>query len=301
MCSPTSEIWWRVDDGPLTEAAVAATVTVTIPTVMQGNTDVPYHLLEVIVKSTTETQNRWNGVGSATGTAVIFQGLTLASGAALVAPLTAPKNIVVYGDSITEGVRTCGEAASNDTDRNDAWAGWAYRLGALLGAEVGVVGFGATGVSTGGSGNVPSLPNSYNLLYSGVSRTFSPVPDLIVFNEGTNDGGTNIVSAMAGVLNAIISACPGKPIAVMRPFNGNQASNLQAAIAACNNPSACSYIDTTGFLNASYGIDSLNLHPSGPNNLALIAPQVAALLRPLLSPGGAAPVFRGGFQRGLLG
>ena len=300
MVTPTSEIWSRIDNGAWTQAAVATTLGLTIPSVMLSNTDVPYHLLEVVVKSTTETQNRWNAGAS---TRVVFKGLTLDAGATLVAPRAAPKKLLIYGDSITEGVRTLGEAAANDTDRNDAWQGWAYRLGALLGAEVGVVGFGATGVSTGGSGNVPALPSSYNLLYSGVSRSFSPVPDMVLFNEGTNDGGANIVAAMTGVLNGILTACPGAVIAVLRPFNGSQAANLQAAIAACGTPAACHYVDTTGFFNPAYGIDSLSLHPSGPNDLGLIAPQLAGVLRPLLSPGGAAsaPWFRGGFQSGVCG
>ena len=133
-----------------------------------------------------------------------------------------------------------------------------------------------------------------------MSRSFSTVPDLVVINIGTNDGATNTVAAMTGVLNALIAACPGKPIAVLRPFNGNQAANLQAAIAACGNPSACRWIDTTGFFDVAYGADGLALHPSGPNNLGRIAPLVAAALRPLLVGTGGLG-FRAGFQRGLLG
>jgi hypothetical protein len=123
---------------------------------------------------------------------------------------------------------------------------------------------------------------------------------MVVFNAGTNDGGTHIVAAMTGVLNGIIAACPGAIIVVLRPFNGNQAGNLQAAIAACNSPAACHYIDTTGFFNTTYGADSMNLHPSGPNGLGLIAPQLAQQLKPLLA-GSRAPAFGGGFQSGLLG
>ncbi len=302
MCAPASEIWWRIDNGPLTQATVAAIVTLTIPAATLSNADVPYHLLEVIVKSTTETANRWNNVGSAVGTAIIFTGLTLDAGAAVLAPLAATKTILCYGDSITEGVRTLGESATNDTDRNDAGLGWAWRLGALLGAEVAVVGFGATGLSVSGSGNVPALGTAWPLLYAGQARSFTPPPDLIVINIGTNDGGANTVAAMQGVLNGLIAACPGKPIAVLRPFNGNQAANLQAAIAGCINPAACHWVDTTGFFNTAYGADSLSLHPSGPNNLGLVAPQVAAALRPLLYSAATATVaYRGGFQRGLCG
>jgi hypothetical protein len=304
MCAPASQIWWRIDgpEGVWTQAVVTRTITCSVPASTSGNADVPYHLLEVVVKSTTETANRWNNVGSATGTAVIFTGLTVANGASLMAPLAAGKTILIYGDSLTEGVRTVGESAANDTDRNDAASCWSYALGRLLGAEVAIVAFGNQGLSVGGSGNVPALPSSYNFQYSGATRSFATPPDLVVINIGTNDGSTNTVSAMTGLLNGLLTATGGKPIAVLRPFNGNQATNLQSAIAGCSNPGACHYIDTTGFFNTTYGADSTNLHPSGPNNISLVAPQVAAALRPLLYPAGSGPpMFRGGFQRGLLG
>gem|GEM_PF-2524443 len=297
MVSPASQIWWRIDNGPWTQATVAASVSCAVPAATAGNADVPYHLLEVIVKSTTETQNRWN---TGTSTRVVFTGLGLAAGALLATPASAPINILALGDSITEGVRALGESATNDTDRNDAALGWAFRLGALLGAEIGVVGFGAQGLLAGGSGNVPALPSAYAWLYSGAARSFATLPGLIVINIGTNDGTSNTVAAMTSLLNGLIAACPGAPIAVLRPFNGAQSANLQAAIAGCANPSACHWIDTTGFFNTGYGADSLGLHPSGPNNLGRIAPAVAAALRPLIA-GNAAPGFRGGFQRALLG
>jgi hypothetical protein len=107
---------------------------------------------------------------------------------------------------------------------------------------------------------------------------------------------------MTAVLNGLITACPNVPIAVLRPFNGNQTANLQAAVAACSVPTACHYIDTTGFLDTANGADSGGVHPSGANNLGLIAPRIAAALRPLIAGGTASvPVFRGGFQCGRLG
>ena len=306
MVGPASQIWWRIDNGPWAQAALAATIACTIPPITAGNADVPYHLLEVIVKSMTETQNRWNPGAS---TRVVFTGLTLAAGAAVAPPLAAPISLLIYGDSITEGVRTLGEFAANDTDRNDAMMGWAYRLGALLGAEVGVVGFGAQGLSTGGSGNVPALGAAWNLLYAGTARNFTPQPDLVILNIGTNDGTANTTAAMTGLLNSLIEACPGKPIAILRPFNANQAANLQTAIAACTSPAQCHYITTAAVFSTAYGADTMALHPAGPNNIARIAPQIATALRPLLagtSTGtgtGTAPKtpwFRPGFRQGLV-
>ena len=177
---------------------------------------------------------------------------------------------------------TLGGSQKSDTDHNDNVLCWSGRLGPLLGAEVGVVGFGATGLSRGGSGGVPALGVSWNQQWAGVPRSFSPQPDLIIFNEGTNDGTTNIVAAMAAVLNDVTAACPGTPIAVLRPFNGAQAANLQAAIAASAQPNASTYIDTTGFYDEKFGGA---LHPTGPNDLAKVAPRIAAAVRPLLLRG----------------
>lgn len=297
MVTPPSQVWWRIDNGPWTRTAVAANVACTLPAETVENADVPYHLLEVVIKAMTETQNRWNGGPS---TRVVFTGLVLGLGATVAAPMGATQRVIVLGDSITEGVRALGEIASLDVDRNDARMSWAYCLGPLLGVEVGVVGFGAAGLTVGGSGNVPALPNSWSFIYAGASRIFSPVPALVVINIGTNDGTTNTVAAMSALINGIIAAVPGVMIAVMRPFSGLQSANLQAAIAACSSPGMCRWIETAGFFDTGYGSDGLALHPSGPNNVGRIAPAVAAALRPLIA-GSNGPTFRGGFLRALLG
>ena len=108
--------------------------------------------------------------------------------------------------------------------------GWAWQVGKEFAAEFGIVGFGGSGLTVTGSGNVSVLSTSYALLMAGVPRAFMPAPDLIVLNEGTNDG--------------------------------SQAAALQAAVSPLS-PSRITWIDTTGFFNTSYGADSLNLHPSG--------------------------------------
>jgi hypothetical protein len=62
---------------------------------------------------------------------------------------------------------------------------YSYQLYASLPCEVGVVGFGATGLSHGGSGGVPALPVSWNLMWEGAPRDFETFPpDVVVYNEG---------------------------------------------------------------------------------------------------------------------
>ena len=277
MVSPVSQLYIQVDNGPMTLAPISPVIPVEIPANLTHG-DVPWHTLTVLIKSTTETANRWAATGASTR--VTFLGLVIDGSVAPWYPASA--NILIYGDSITEGVLTLGGSQPQDTNHNDASVVYSYRLAALLGAEIGVVGFGATGLSRGGSGGVPALGESWNQLWEGVPRSFSPRPDLIVLNEGTNDGTTDIVAAMAAVLSNLTAACPGTPIAVLRPFNGAQAANLQAAIAASANPAASTYIDTAGFYDETFGGA---LHPTGPNDVARVAPQVAARLRPLLARG----------------
>ena len=284
MASPASEIYYRIDgyeaQSPWTRASVAATIDVTLPT---DTAEYPYHLLEVCIKSTTQTANRWN---TPSNTAVILTSLVIDAGASLMTPGVAPGGAVVfYGDSITEGIRTVNGSAPSDTDQNDAMQGWAYALRRLLGVEVGIVGFGSTGLTVGGSGSVPALPQSYPYIMQGVARTIT-APKLIVLNEGTNDStasSATVSSALTTVLNGLQADYPSTAIAVMRPFNGSQAAALQSGIAACNNPAMVHWIDTTNFFDAAYGsVDGL--HPEGANDQAIIAPQVAAALYPILHP-----------------
>ena len=274
---PKSQIWWRVNNGPWTSVAVGSTVTCAVPAVMQSNADVPYHLLEVVFKSIDSAAglNRWN---SPAQTAIVFTGLTLAVGGVVAAPGRAGLNILIFGDSITEGVRTLGEALATTPDDNDAMHCWAFAQARLLGAEVGIVGWGGTGY-TAAFANVPVFGSSFGSLAGGVARSFSPLPDLIVVNHGANDLGDYSVPARTA-LAAVAAACPGVPIAVLNPLTKPTSVPLQTAASGV---AAARYVATAGFCNSALGIDSVALHPSGPNGVGAIAPQVAAALRPLLS------------------
>lgn len=277
LVAPLPQISYRVDrHGAWTTVPVAASVTITIPADTADYAAKGGHLLEVLVKSMTETQARW----STQATAVKLTGIILDTGKTIVAPPSLPLKAIFYGDSITEGVRTVNSTATDDTDRNDAAQCWSLEVARILGAEAGNVGFGATGFNQGGSGGVPSLPNSYNYLYSGVARSFSTAPDLIVLMEGTNDSGDVTANATA-VLNGLLAATSSSTkIIVLQPFNGGHGSQLQAAIAACTTPARCTYVATTGFFTPANSSDSL--HPYGTENIVHIAPQVADAVRLIL-------------------
>jgi lysophospholipase L1-like esterase len=279
MVSPPSEVYWRVDNGPMTPSLVLPSVSVTLP---PNNTfgDVPFHTVELLIKSTTERANRWTPTENSTR--VILTGIH--TDGVLSPWMASDWSVLIYGDSITEGVLTLGSSQASDTDHNDASVVYSSALGPLLGSEVGVVGFGATGLSKGGSGNVPALGDSWDYLWEGVPRSFLPRPDLIVFNEGTNDGTADIVAPMTKVLNGLQMACPGVPIAVLQPFSEPfrtyQTDNLRAAIAASGKPHLTHFVNTTGFYDSAYGG---SVHPTGPNDIARVAPRIARELRGLLA------------------
>jgi len=273
---PYSQFWARVDGGPFTQYTLEATNPVfAVATGLAKRK----HILEVVIKSTSETIDRW--VKQRTG--VTFTGLLLDSGATVAAPVRKPFNILIYGDSITEGVRVNGYAGlANDTDRNDALQDYSWLLSQELPAEVGVVGFGATGITTGGSGSVPALGKSYPYLWAEQPRSFNnPEPDLIIYNEGTNDR-SSITAGMLAVVRALLKVAPNAKQLLLVPFNGSHAAELKTVVTTMGS-SKVSYGDTKGFFHPADASDAL--HPYGYAHIAFIAPRVASLVTPLLSLG----------------
>jgi lysophospholipase L1-like esterase len=285
VAEPSPQFWTRVDGGPL-EQHVLAPGSPSF-NVSLGPSDAcvlaqGHHLLEVIVKSTTETKSRWEPQS----TAAVFTGITLDAGAAVAAPRRKKYNILIYGDSITEGVRTLGyQGIQNDTDRNDAVRDYSYQLGQQLPAEIGVVAFGATGLTHGGSGGVPALGGaggSWNLSWKGAARSFAPQPDLVVYNEGTNDGSRNITDLMLAVVQDVQSVAPAARQLLLQPFNGGHGADLPLVAKAAGD--RVSYASTAGFYSGADG-----LHPFGYSHMGDIAPKVAELCLPLLLLSAPAP------------
>ncbi|MGI3777961.1 MAG: hypothetical protein ACRYGC_11785 [Janthinobacterium lividum] len=282
--APLSEVECRVDGvGSWTVAAVAASVSCPVPA---QTASAPFHSLELVVKSTSERVNRWDA--AAPGSAVVFTGLSLASGARVVAPAAAPCDVLFYGDSVMEGVRVLDIAQPLDTDRNDAVAGWAWQAGKALGCEFGLVAFGGSGLAGPGSGGVPPLAASFGQVFAGSPRAFVPAPALIVVNDGANDANVAapaFEAVFAATLRAILAATPAdSPVAVMRTFLGIQAAPTLAAVRAVGSPRV-TYVDTSGFLDKALGMDDIGLHPTAANDQARVGPMSAAALRAVLLAG----------------
>lgn len=294
MVTSPSEIYYQIDGYStravvnLTQGAGITNVTCTIPTETAWQ---PVHYLRVEVKSTTEFQapggisgQRWN-VGSSPNTAVKFTGLTTDGNATVATKQSSGnKRLLVLGDSLVEGYLTVNDTATNDTDRSDSTLGWASQMGKLLGADIGVVGFGGQGWTNAGVGSVPIFSSTFNFLYSGAARSFSPCPDGTLIAQGNNDGSNNSTAAVTGVLNVLLTACPATPIFVLQPLinQTSQTAFMQAGIAASSNPAMVTWIPTPGWLITAQ--TSGGNHPDSAQNLNNLSPRMANALRPLLYP-----------------
>lgn len=251
---------YRIDGGPWTYADLAASITLTIPADV-ATPSTGKHELEVRANFVTFDNTKWASAPAG----IKLTGITLDAGKTLTKPAERPRNVLIYGDSITEGYHT--------TQGFTCSAGYSYAplMAEILGAELGNVSFTGQGFVSVGNGSIPVLPTAYNLNYPGSSRSFSPAPDVIILNEGTNDGSST-TAAVTTVINGLLAATPGTTkIAVLRPFGGNRASEIQAAVAAIGSARVV-YVDTTGFFVPTATGDMT--HPLAYDN-RVIGPKVA--------------------------
>ena len=269
---PIPTIAWRIDDGEWQEAEIAPALRLA-----DGLSAGP-HSLFLMVRGITEHQNRWKSPRTASLT---FLGLDFPDGGEVLPPLKAwlhpGLTMEFLGDSITEGVLVQGNRPEKEGGAwtTDAPNSYAAKTALLLGAEWRQVGFGATGLAHGGSGGAPAALDSLNLFYEGCPRD-DWQPDVVVINQGTNDGSMPSVEyrvLYAKYLALVRQAYPKARIAAVRPFCGAQAEAIKAEVAAARaaGDSLIFYIDTTGWYSG-------NLHPNAADS-APIAEHLAAALK----------------------
>lgn len=281
LTAPLPQVTAWIDDVPQT-FTIAASVPLTIPA---GRTATK-HSVELVFKShTAGGVQRWNPQN----TALMWTGFNTTG----TLETYHPKNLkgMVFGTSITEGVRTLNMTATLDTDRNDATVGWAYLLNKELSADVGVVGFGSSSMLNSNGEGIPKLAVSMPLLWGGgPARSFAGL-DFVWIEQGTNDTTSNTTAEFTSVFNFLIGATdPDTLIFAARPYvephGTNQAPFIQAAIAACSNPSRIQYVNTAGWQQSQDSAGD-GLHPNGAANVANFAPRVANTIRTaLLARGG---------------
>ena len=272
LVQPFPQITWRADrHGPIYSTPIAAAVVLSPASDTSDYADKGGHFYEVLFKSASENGggtlgfSRWGPQQAA----LRLTGITTDANKVLSKPAADTRGSMLgASDSIFETVRSVNATAANDTDRNDAGQGFMLELANQLGLRYGNIGFGGTGYTVSGSGGVPALPSTIGYIYSGMSRTMPPDLELFVLGPGINDGGNNVQNNCTTILNYLLGVMPAAAkIAIMRPLNGGHESELQAAIAACSNPSRCGYIDTTGVFRQADSYEGL--HPYGPENIRI--------------------------------
>lgn len=212
------------------------------------------HTACLMVRGLDEHQSRWN---PPLVSSISFLGFDLAPGGSFLPALdewTHPKlKIEFLGDSITEGVLV-GSPLPNRGNwcwLTDALRSYSWLTGTALGASWRQVGFGATGLDHGGSGGAPGALESFNFFYKDCPRD-AWTPDLVVINQGTNDGGmpgAQYEPVYAKYLALIRQGYPQAKIAAVRPFGGYQEAAIKQAVLAAQSAGdrQVYYLDTTGW------------------------------------------------------
>lgn len=281
--STRSQIEYRIDRQAWIAVVPSATVTASIPAATVAWSK---HLVELRMKSSSEAANRWD---SPYLTAVKFLGVSFLGSGGVSEPEQAALTGLFYGDSITEGTNTLS-STGDASNRGNSRLSWCTTVASVIGAEVGVVGFGRQGLAVAGNGNVPVLGSTWNFIASGIPRSFTVTPDFVAVNIGTNDSRNGIsaatfTAAYTSFLNALIVQFPRTTkLIVFRPFGGYYtASDYRAAIAATTEPSRVAYVETSGWWNSEDSSDGL--HPYGYINESELGPLAAAAIRDVLNAG----------------
>jgi lysophospholipase L1-like esterase len=283
--APFSQVVARVDNGPWQLFILASgNPTFTVATGLENHK----HLFEIRIKSTSETINRW----VSSQTVVQITSIVLDASATVQLPHRKSKTLLLYGDSITEGVRIIS-GDQTDTNNNDNRCCYSSVMLDSIDCEYGIVGFGATGLTQGGTGGVPALGSTYNYIMSGVARVFTPQPDFILLNEGTNDDSatsTTYIANYTTILNALHSVAPNATIMLIVPFNQHRITEIATLVSTFASSKVVS-VQTSGFFDNTDSFDGI--HPYGAESAGRIAPAllpgVIAVMYPTSSVTANAP------------
>ena len=261
---PTVSI--KVDDTALVEKEISATLE------LAAGLPVAEHTVTLFVRGMNENEARWTPPLVA---ATTFLGFTVAGGAVVPTPRPERPKLEFLGDSITEGValHTQGPQGQGSANwRTDGPRGYASLTAQKMNAEWRQVGFGRQGLTIVGNGGVPKAQDAFNWFYQGVPRD-DWQPELVVVNQGTNDGGADsntFAPLYLGFLGVIRTAYPDAKIAALRPFNGAHAADIQAQVMArkTGGDMKVFYVDTTGWTAGGDFTDGVHPNESGSVKIA---------------------------------
>lgn len=234
--SGTSKVWLKLHSTASPAPAIAVSVDGSAPkrmtTVKEGslliaeNLSAGEHTFRIIVDGFNEYQEKWT---SAMG--FVLECPEVENGGTITGLLPTNPVILYYGDSITEGINVLG--TSSTPDSNSASNEYPFIASHLLNAVSYTNGFGASGVTRGGSGGVPKCLDVIDSLYSGMPLAETPAPAAIVVNHGHNDPTSDsaaFTEAYTAVLKRLREKYPNTPIFAVSPFAGMHNADIKAVV-----------------------------------------------------------------------
>lgn len=236
--SGTSKVWLKLHStaspAPVIAVSIDGGVPKRITTVKEGrlliaeNLSEDEHTFRIIVDGFNEYQEKWT---SAMG--FVLECPEVEDGGTIAGLLPTNPVILYYGDSITEGINVLGTGSTPDS--NSASNEYPFIASHLLNAVSYTNGFGASGVTRGGSGGVPKCLDVIDSLYSGMPLAETPAPAAIVINHGHNDPTSDsaaFTEAYTAVLKRLREKYPNTPIFAVSPFAGMHNADIKAVVEA---------------------------------------------------------------------
>lgn len=274
---PFPTIAWKIDQGPWQEANITGSV------VLAEKLSPGTHDLFLMARGLNEHQSRWSPPLVAS---ITLTGLQPTSGQFLPVPSENGPKLEFLGDSITEGVLVHGEKPRDTTPwpwLTDGRLSYAGQTAADLRAQWRQVGFGAQGITHGGSGGAVSAPDAFNFFYKDCPRD-DWQPDAVIINQGTNDRGaqaTVFKPAYETYLALIRAAYPKAKIIALVPFCGAHADSIKSVIEEKKKAGdhLLYVIDASSWLKAGDYTDGLHPNIEGSTKAAK---HLVTALRPIL-------------------
>lgn len=232
----TSKVWLKLHSTASPAPVIAVSIDGGFPkrmtTVKEGrlliaeNLSENEHTFRIIVDGFNEYQEKWT---SAMG--FVLECPEVEDGGKITGLLPTNPVILYYGDSITEGINVLGTGSTPDS--NSASNEYPFIASHLLNAVSYTNGFGASGVTRGGSGGVPKCLDVIDSLYSGMPLAETPAPAAIVINHGHNDPTSDsaaFTEAYTAVLKRLREKYPNTPIFAVSPFAGMHNADIKAVV-----------------------------------------------------------------------
>jgi hypothetical protein len=275
---------------------VSGNGAITLPIVSNLDPTKKHHIV-VAVKGVMETDDVWN---SQLG--FLINGITTDG---LLTKTADNRPIMwVFGDSITAGIVSLGYATTGPVSQpkvSDGYNAYGNILGRRLDYRTFIRGFGGSGITVGGNGNVPAAATSFYNFANGYPMYNIFPPAIILINEGTNDfghgnaGNTPADSAVFQAayitqVNTVKALYPTAQVGIIQQFNQHYVAAEQAVAQATNSL----YLQTRFFADAITTTDGT--HPD-LNGHAVLADGLYHILSPQQLPNTEAvtlsPVRRG--------